>query len=91
MEARAISDPGSGLRLAGTSLAPSSKSAPARTIRQVLMSVEALIFLFPANIPVTLKKPAEVGWQDDQWKDYENPMLAEVFNKLEREGLPLPV
>ena len=55
------------------------------------MRVEALILLFPVNIPASLKKPAEVGWQDDQWEDYESPMLAEVFNKLEREGLPLPV
>lgn len=55
------------------------------------MRVEALILLFPINIPASLKKPAEVSWQDDQWEDYENPMLAEVFNKLEWEDLPLPV
>jgi len=55
------------------------------------MRVEALILLFPANIPTSLKKPAEVGWQDDQWGDYESPTLAEVFRKLEREGLPSPL
>jgi len=43
------------------------------------------------NIPATLYEPAEVGWQDDQWGDYESPTLAEVFRKLEWEGLPLPL
>ena len=42
MEARVISDPGSGLRLAGKSLVQSSKSAWGYETRLVLMRVEAM-------------------------------------------------
>jgi len=43
------------------------------------------------NIPATLYEPAEVGWQDDEWEDHASSVLAEVFRKLEWEGLPLPL
>jgi len=43
------------------------------------------------NIPATLYEPAEVGWRGSEWEDHASPVLAEAFNKLEWEGLLLPL
>lgn len=41
-------------------------------------------------IPATLYEPPEVGWENPRWDDLASPVLAELFDKLAWEGLPLP-
>ena len=43
------------------------------------------------NIPATLYEPADVGWRGSEWEDHASLVLAEVFRKLEWDGLPLPL
>ena len=56
-----------------------------------LYRLEITRWTYCVNIPATLYGPAEVDWRGSEWEDHASPVLAEVFNKLEWEGLPLPV